>query len=179
MNEPHDETIALAEDGVSGKESDPQGSWSALLVPAVSGLLTSVIVLICIGVLNRNSTARHRQEVRVETFDQLAAVRGAAEKAINQRVYVTSGLRSYVSVNPELTEQEFASFAKLLMEEASGIRSITWIKGEVIEYVFPREGNENAIGLNIFDHPDQGDAARRAVETRLPFLTGPIELKRF
>ncbi|QDV88486.1 response regulator [Planctomycetes bacterium TBK1r] len=151
--------------------------WSfAMAVPLLAAAATGMVVLICVWVLNKNSTERYLQEVRANTVRDLATVRGAAEKAINKRVYLTSGLKAHVSVHPEMTPREFADISELLMQEADGIRSVTSIKGNEINDVYPREGNEGALGFKLLKDPKQRAAAKHAIKTGEPWLYGPIEL---
>ena len=136
----------------------------------------ATVALVSVWTLDRNAATNHLDEVRADTVRDLAAVRGAAEIAINRRVHLTRGLKAYVSINPDMTEREFADFAALLMKEVDGIRSVTSIKDNVINDVYPRAGNEGAIGLDLLKNPNQRVAAEYAIETGRPWLAGPIKL---
>lgn len=136
----------------------------------------AIIALVSVWILDRNAAATYLDEVRADTVRDLAAVRGATEIAINRRVHLTRGLKAYVSINPDMTAEEFASYSALLMKEADGIRSVTSIKDNVINDVYPREGNEGAIGLDLLKNPEQRAAAEYAIETGRPWLAGPIKL---
>jgi signal transduction histidine kinase len=144
--------------------------------PIIAGCLMATVALVGVWILERNSASQYLDEVRADTVRDLAAVRGAAEIAINRRVHLTLGLKAYVSINPDINEHEFADFAALLMKEADGIRSVTSIKDNVINDVYPREGNEGAIGLELLKNPDQRVAAEYAIETGRPWLAGPYKL---
>jgi hypothetical protein len=143
--------------------------------PIIAACLMATAALVGVWILERNSASQYLDEVRADTVRDLAAVRGAAEIAINRRIHLTLGLRAYVSINPDINEHEFADFAALLMKEADGIRSVTSIKDNVINDVYPREGNEGAIGLELLKNPNQRVAAEYAIETGRPWpvQTGP------
>ncbi len=153
------------------------GHLNLLLYPLLAAALTSLAILLGFWFFEQRSAESHLQEVRSRTISELAMARGAAEKAINQRVHLTAGLKAYVSGNPDMTPQEFAAVADLLMHEAEGIRSVTSIKDNVINDVYPREENESAIGLKLLEDSDQRAAALRAIQTGRPWLTGPVELR--
>ncbi|MCA9214736.1 MAG: CHASE domain-containing protein, partial [Planctomycetales bacterium] len=53
---------------------------------------------------------------------------------------------------------------------------MTLIKDNVISDVYPREGNERAIGLQLLDDPMQRGSALRAIETGRSWLAGPVSL---
>ncbi len=148
----------------------------ASIKSTVAALLMTTLGLVIVWILDRNATSQHLEEVRADTVRSLTAVRGAAEIAINKRVYLTLGLKAHLSVNPDMNAREFADLAALMMSEAAGIRSVTSIPDNIISEVFPREGNENAIGVNLLDLPGQKAAAELAIETGLPWLDGPIQL---
>jgi signal transduction histidine kinase len=144
--------------------------------PLIVGFLMAAVGLASVWFLDRNSTSNYRDEVRADVVRDLAAVRGAAEIAINRRVHLTRGLKAHVSINPDMTAAEFADFAALVMKEADGIRSVTSIKDNIINDVYPREGNEGAIGLDLLKNRDQRAAVEFAIETGRPWLAGPIKL---
>ena len=79
----------------------------------LAAIVTVVIGMLCTLMVAREALFKHRAEVRIDTVRSLAAVRGAAEVAINKRVYLTLGLKAHVSVNPDITAQEFADLAAL------------------------------------------------------------------
>lgn len=147
-----------------------------LLIQVTATALIFIVMISVVKQINRNALLRVRESSRMRVARDLARVRGAAEQAINHRVYLTQGLRSFVALNPELTADEFDAYASLLLNEGAGIRSVTLIRDGVIEYVSPLEGNEAAIGLNILEHPDQKAAAEKAIKFGQPYLTGPVEL---
>ncbi|WP_182865552.1 response regulator [Rhodopirellula sp. JC639] len=175
---PDSDATTAARDEPHGREATSAADRRSFVtwVPLLAAASTFVTVLLCVYVLNKNSTRRYQHEIRARTIRDLANVRGSAEKAINKRVYLTSGLKAHVSVNPDMTPQEFAAIAELLMQESDGIRSVTSIKGDVINDVFPRENNEDAIGFELLEDPIQRAAAKRAIETGTPWLYGPVEL---
>lgn len=144
--------------------------------PVVVGLLTAVVALGVVWIIDRSAASHYREEVRADTVRELSAVRGAAEIAINKRVHLTLGLKAHVSINPEMTASEFADLAALMMKEVDGIRSVTSIRDNVINDVYPREGNEGAIGLELLKNPVQKVAAEYAIGTGRPWLAGPIKL---
>lgn len=144
--------------------------------PLAAATIMSMIALVAVWTVHRNAAVHYVDEIRADTLRDLAAVRGAAEIAINRRVHLTRGLKAHVSINPDMSAEEFASFSALLMKEVDGIRSVTSIKDNIINDVYPREGNADAIGLDLLKNPDQRAAAEHAIETGQPWLAGPIKL---
>lgn len=146
------------------------GPWSAAALTLAVGMLVHTA-------LERDATKRYQQHIRSKVVRAVATVRGGTEVAINKRVFLTLALKYHVSVNPGISSEEFESFASLLMREVKGIRSLTLIPNNKITDVYPRKGNESAIGLNLMTVPSQRDAALRAIATGNQQLCGPVDLK--
>ncbi|TWU02670.1 response regulator [Stieleria varia] len=151
-------------------------SLNAFLLPVISGLLAFAAALSVVWQLDYSASQRYQNKIRSDVTRDLARIRSDAEVALDKRVFLTLGLKAYVSVNPDITSETFADLARILMQEAEGIRSVTLIKDNIISDVYPREGNEDAIGLNLLEHPQQGVAAEHAVATGKAWLSGPVEL---
>ena len=60
--------------------------------------------------------------------------------------------------------------------ESFGYRSVAILPKGVVEYIYPLESNEKAIGDNIFEMPDRVVEAELAVETREIIMSGPYEI---
>jgi len=146
------------------------------MAPLIGGLITAALGALAVFTLDHFETRRYQEVVRGNTVQQLSAVRATAEKSINQRMMLTLGLKAHASVNPEMSADEFAAIAESLQQEATGIRSMSLIPDNIISDVYPRAGNENAIGLNLLATPGQRDSVLRAMETGEADLTGPIDL---
>ncbi len=56
------------------------------------------------------------------------------------------------------------------------VRAITILPDGIVEYIYPLEGNEDAIGDNVFAMSDRKAEAEIALETRETTLNGPYEL---
>ncbi|MEM8668830.1 MAG: ATP-binding protein [Planctomycetota bacterium] len=139
-------------------------------------MITALAVALFVYQLDRSATTNHRQQVHGVVVRDLAAVRGSVEVALNRYLHRLFALRSHVSINPEMTAEQFEKLSQLIMEDNRGIRSVTSIRDNVINDVYPREGNQGAIGLELLAHAKQRDAALHAIQTGKSWLAGPIKL---
>lgn len=146
-------------------------------IPIFAGVATSLVILIALFVVDQREIRRHQQGTRAATLEHLTSLRGAAESAANKRLYLVLWMKSQVALNPDMTHEEFAASADLIMKEAGDVRSVSLIKDNVISDVFPYEANKKAIGLDLLQEPAQAAAVRRAIQTRTAQLAGPIDLK--
>ena len=172
----------LARNSMPGLEKITLGSANdtrrlSWLWPLAAFVAVSCLGSLLVALWERRIFTNHLQEERLEVVSQISALRSGAEIAINARVHITTALKAHVSINPDIDSQEFETLAKLLSRETSGIRSMTLIKNNVISDVYPREGNESALGLNLLEHPQQRAAVERVIQSRRSWLTGPVELQ--
>ncbi|MCH7998709.1 MAG: diguanylate cyclase [Chloroflexi bacterium] len=118
-----------------------------------------------------------KQETRSNVLNEVTARRVSLEQALNQRLFLVRGLAAYVSSRPEINDAEFQAFAEDLEGEQTGIRSLQLAPDSVVTYVYPVEGNEEAIGHDLLGDPARRDAVQSAIDNREFVIAGPLELK--
>jgi PAS domain S-box-containing protein len=79
-------------------------------------------------------------------------------------------------MNPELTQEDFARAIQVQFRGDNDLRNIAVARGMVIQYMYPMEGNEAAIGLDYTRVPEQFEAVLRAIELNEIVLAGPVQL---
>lgn len=116
--------------------------------------------------------ARERQWVTV----QLNRVRGTLNVELQSSIYLTQGLVSFIELQGSITRSEFDTLSRDLIAHKRSIRDIGLAPDNVVSYVYPLAGNEEAIGLHYRSVPDQWGAVRRAIMERRTVVAGPVEL---
>jgi len=144
--------------------------------PYLAAIATSLAILVGVGILDRSEQQRFLQYNRASTLDRLSTVRSKLESSLNSRLFLMRGLVAYVSNNPNITEAEFAAMARILMAQQRGIRSLGLVKGTTIAYMYPLQGNEQAIGVELTTVPQQRQMVEEAIATRKTVLAGPVKL---
>jgi PAS domain S-box-containing protein len=144
--------------------------------PYLAAISASVAILTGVWVLDRSEQQRFWQYNRASTLNQLSAVRSNLEGSLNSRLLMMRGLVAYISNNPKITEAEFAATARILLAQQTGIRSISLVKNTTIAYIYPRQGNEVVIGVDLLTVPKQRQMVEDAIETRKTLVAGPIQL---
>lgn len=107
---------------------------------------------------------------------KLSDIRGKLENSINSTFLLINGLVSYVSLHPNLTNQEFEIFATELMRPSKHIRNITLAPNNIITYIHPLKGNEAVLGLDLSSHPIQKRTVRKMIEDKKTVIAGPVNL---
>ena len=103
--------------------------------------------------------------------------RAALDSVLNATMFLNSGLVAYVQAHPRLDARTARSMLRTLYVQGHILRNIGLAPGNRLTYVYPRRGNERAIGLYYPDLPDQWPAVQRAIRDHAPRLAGPVQLK--
>ncbi len=121
--------------------------------------------------------AGYREDVRRDAAseaDNIAA-------AVNRRLSVLEGLYAFVQsqLGSRRFESDLQSFSAGIYAALPGMRAIEVMPNGVIKYVYPLEGNEAAVGLDLKADPREEIRAdlARARHSGQHTITGPIELK--
>ena len=60
-----------------------------------------------------------------------------------------------ISQNPNIEETEILKYSKLIVERNALIDSVSLAQDGLINFVYPLEGNEELIGLNVMEELDK------------------------
>ncbi len=116
------------------------------------------------------------KDIRANLLEILVGKKSKLEKALSSRIYYTKGVAAFVSVNPNLTNEDFYQLAKELIKEDSVISTISISPDCIISAIYPQEGHMTAIGLNLLEHPARKEIVEKTIETHKTFVAGPVEL---
>lgn len=116
------------------------------------------------------------KDVRAEMLSFIIGKKSNLEKALYSRIYYTRGVAAYIGLNPQISNNEFALLAKEYIQNDSVISSLALSKDCIINAIYPLEGHEAALGLNLLDHPERKEIVEKTIETHQTFVAGPVEL---
>jgi len=104
-------------------------------------------------------------------------MRARLMRELNSVLYLTSGLKSYLSVrHNQLQRDEVEGILAGLYNDARHVRNFGIAVGHTLTYIHPLQGNEKAIGLNYQNVPEQWRDVQRAIASEKPLLIGPLKL---
>ncbi len=150
-------------------------SVSEISISLLALVLSGIVLFIGLEV-EQISLERHQDEQRLMAVNQLSIVRAKLESAITNSIGLLEGVASFANQNPDMTQDDFSSFASSLVDKHHHIRNIGIAPDLVIRFIYPVKGNEKAIGLDYRETPTQWDAVKRAVASRAVSLAGPVNL---
>ena len=155
-----------------------------LLRPARSVLFTTAVVLVAVALAGlgverwyadvRGAALRESFKESIRPYvDQVAAV-------MNRRASQISSLQAYVETVRDAGQlaRGFDTFSAGLAGGAPGVRAVEVVRGGRIAMVYPRAGNEQALGLEFVRHPNEvlRDGYRRALRSEQVMIVGPLRL---
>lgn len=121
--------------------------------------------------------AKLNQERKLAAVEFASQLRARADRELNSVIYLMSGLSSYLTVHHHaLNPNELGNMLAALYASGRHVRNFGIAVGYQLTYVYPKTGNEKAIGLDYRNQPDQWPAVQRAVESHKATLTEQVRL---
>lgn len=144
-------------------------------------LLPALLLLAGAGVLTSHLLDQERRQAwqrsEQNALNEAAQLRVAIEAELNSTLFVGGGLNAFIrTAEPGQLDRQLPAMMSLLFGQARNLRNIGIAPDNRIRWVFPLAGNEQAIGLSYEDRPEQWPAVKQVIESRRPFLAGPVRL---
>lgn len=134
-------------------------------------------ISICLagGYVTKLSNDNYIQSQRIHLSSTARSQASDLERSLSLAFTSTQILAHQIEIN-EGNTQLFESYAKNIMSSIGGIQNIQLAPDGVIEHIYPIEGNESAIGLDVLNHPNYREAAQLAIKERTMIAVGPVKL---
>lgn len=158
--------------------NDPEANgarWYRRL-PLIAALLsTGLAAALAIAAIHLSRTQAEAM-TRTQAQDELQRLREQLDRELQSVLSVPETVAAFVAAEGSIDEEVFAAVVSRLTENNGNIRNVALAPNSVIATVYPRQGNEAAIGLRYLEHPTQAEAVRRAISGRRTVVAGPIKL---
>lgn len=149
-----------------------------LLICALSGFLSLQLFSFMVRLIDE----AHFAQQRLEVANQLGSIRLRLEQHLNSTFYVSRGLEMLIvgltadGSSLEDHWDEITLWAAEASADIPGLMNVGLSDGYIIKFSYPRNRNQKTIGVDYRTLPNQWPAVKRAVQTRLPVVAGPLEL---
>jgi signal transduction histidine kinase/sensor domain CHASE-containing protein len=144
--------------------------WAALLVIALLILMSELTIWQAIRI--------HEVEIQEYLANRGSEARAKLESELNAALHLTIGMTSYIqSQEGQFQPERLTTWISNLIQNSRHVRNIGIAPNNRIQYIFPLQGNEAALGLYYPDLKDQWSAVEKMIQDRKPTLAGPITLK--
>ncbi|MCG9555462.1 sensor domain-containing diguanylate cyclase [Vibrio sp. Isolate31] len=153
----------------------PSGSskqWPAKLL----ALLFFLVFTSAIEFFHSKELSYIKDESYAGAKKQLSTVRSRIEAAIVSDMYILNNLSTLVTLNPNGEQKGWGQIAQNIIRDGFHIQLIGLAEDDVLNFVYPMEGNEQIIGIDYRDYPDQWEPIQIARELGNTFISGPFDL---
>ncbi|MCF6333923.1 MAG: ATP-binding protein [Draconibacterium sp.] len=144
--------------------------------PTIISVFVFAVLIIAATFYTHYKKGLWEKDIRTEMLNFMMGKKSNLEKALYSRIYYTRGVAAYVALNPGIKSKEFAELAKEYMGNDTVISTLALSKDCILNEVYPLEGHEAALGLNLLRHPARKKIVEKTIETQLTFVAGPVEL---
>lgn len=144
--------------------------------PAIIAIVSFLILFIATISYTSYKQGQWEKDVRANLLEVLIGKKSKLEKALYSRIYYTRGVAAFVALKPDITNSEFQELAREYIKNDSVINSMALSPNCVIRDIYPIEGHEAAIGLDLLNHPERKEIVEKTIETHQTFVAGPVEL---
>ena len=140
----------------------------------ITGIILMALILEYQIELNLEN--EQKQSEKLSLYRQLSSVTAKLEGNLQTNMSMLTGFAAYISAAPDLTYENFKNYAREVFKKEPMLINFAAAKDLVINYVYPIEGNEKAIGLDYKKNKAQRDMVMQVAKTGQLLVVGPVNL---
>lgn len=107
---------------------------------------------------------------------ELLVVRSILEADVYLGIFYANSLATVMSVSPGMPKSQWQQIAQELYKKSSHLKNLAVAPNDIIEFVYPIEGNKAALGLDYRTVPEQWKTVTKARVQESIFIAGPLQL---
>ena len=142
-------------------------------------LVSSLYLLLSIAIVEQILQAERAKQMNLARSNvnlQLMTAKGALESAVVLDAYVGNSVATLATVAPDVVEKNWSVIGRQFMEKATHARSVALAPNDVIAYIYPLQGNEKALGLDLRSQAEQYNIIQQARNRQTVIIAGPVRL---
>ena len=147
----------------------------------LQGLILLTLTVFFGGVteyLARQEQQRNAVLLLRDTTEIASQLRAVVEMELNAPLQLSQGLVAHVqALDGKTSAADFNTLLPNLVRQGKHIRNMGVAPSNRLTYIFPLAGNEAAVNLYYPDLPAQWPEIEQTIQSRLPKLSGPLQLK--
>jgi len=151
-------------------------SKACIRCQAIAAVASMLVLLLCQYLIQL-------QKHRYQADEQLrSAVYGnllwtEVDRELNSLLFISNGMASYINVyHDQLEPKKIKAVLKDLWLQTKHVRNLGVAVGYKLTYVYPESSNQQIIGKDLRQIPQQWPKVKQAIDTRQGVLDGPIQL---
>lgn len=143
--------------------------WGARL--GITGLVIAAALS-----LDTASTEQFRNDIKQDWQVQVDEIDLGLQAEILQNMQTVWGLAANVAVDPNFDNNRFIQLAPVIFRLSTALKNIGLAPDLTIRHIYPLEGNEAALGLDLTTQSLPPEDLESLKETRRALFSGPIDL---
>ena len=135
-------------------------------------LVTLLLMLGCTFLVNQNQQKREKLKAVYTAESTISRI----EVQLNRYLAESDLVKKSIEEGLTISDKQFATLSRLMQDEDDIIKVHEIAKDGIVSQIYPMEGNEDVIGLNMIENPERKKEARLARDSGEYTIAGPFEL---
>ena len=140
-----------------------------------AGIVFVVVFVLINGFAHMQMLNQKNEEKLKATYTAEATVR-RIESQLSKYLMKSDLLKHMIESGETMEDEHFAKWAEYLQDDQNVLEAIELAKDGIVSQVYPLEGNEQAVGLDMLEHPKRKKEASLAMDSGEYTIAGPFEL---
>lgn len=147
---------------------------SRLLSLFIASIITAILFS-QFGLLRREQNDATEKANRLDAAQELSVISSNIQTVLNLSMQYAEFFEVLIVSNPQISEETITHYAESILKNNPVIHNVSIAPNGIVKYIYPLEGNEAAIGHDLFDDPERAPYLHKAIETRQSVAQGPVE----
>ena len=135
-------------------------------------LVTLLLVFGCTFLVNQNQQKREKLKAAYTAESTISRI----EVQLNRYLAESDLVKKSIEEGLMISDKQFATLSRLMQDKDNIIKVHEIAKDGIVSQIYPMEGNEDVIGLNMIENPERKKEARLARDSGEYTIAGPFEL---
>ena len=135
-------------------------------------LVTLLLMLGCTFLVNQNQQKREKLKATYTAESTISRI----EVQLNRYLAESDLVKKSIEEGLTISDKQFATLSRLMQDEDNIIKVHEIAKDGIVSQIYPMEGNEDVIGLNLIENPERKKEARLTRDSGEYTIAGPFEL---
>lgn len=135
-------------------------------------LVTLLLVFGCTFLVNQNQQKREKLKAAYTAESTISRI----EVQLNRYLAESDLVKKSIEEGLMISDKQFATLSRLMQDKDNIIKVHEIAKDGIVSQIYPMEGNEDVIGLNMIENPERKKEARLTRDSGEYTIAGPFEL---
>ena len=120
-------------------------------------LVTLLLVFGCTFLVNQNQQRREKLKAAYTAESTISRI----EVQLNRYLVESNLVKKSIEEGLTISDKQFATLSRLMQDEEDIIKVHEIAKDGIVSQIYPMEGNEDVIGLNMIENPERKRGIRQ------------------